>query len=254
MNPTSPKFIDHLKNRRGFSLTELLVVLSVISVLASLLLPLLGQARQKARQIKCLGQLRQMGMATFMYWEDNSDQLFPYRTSTAEPGNLYWFGWLGRGDEGTRDYISEAGYLFPYINKGSISLCPSFPRQSDVVKWKAKGATFGYGYNLFMGQAASERSATSSEITLPSTCALFVDAAQVNTFQHPASPSNPLLEEFYYFNHLEKTTHFRHELNANTVFVDGHAAALKAHKNSLESRLPREWLGHLDKVYVAPFD
>ena len=74
---------------------------------------------------------------------------------------------------------------------------------------------------------------------------LKTDAAQINTFQAPASPENPLLEEFYYFNTTEKTVHFRHEGNSNVLFVDGHAGSAAPELGSMDERLPEAHVGRL---------
>ena len=76
----------------AFTLTELLVVIAVIAILAALLLPVVSRAKLKTLQTHCLGNLREMAQAYTMYLSDSHDTSFPYDTITGN--NLLWMGRL----------------------------------------------------------------------------------------------------------------------------------------------------------------
>lgn len=249
-----PLTTPHRNQRQptGFTLVELLVVIAIIGVLAALLVPVLARGKAAARTTLCTSNERQLMLASQMYWNDNNERVFPYWYASDAQGVRYWFGWLAKGNEGERAFDATQGALFPYLKERGIETCPELNYDSRWFKLKARGAAYGYGYNLHLTPPLGPAALRITQIKSPTAVALFADAAQVNTFQAPASPEHPLLEEFYYVSDREATTHFRHDGRANVVFLDGHTELIKPAAGSVDSRLPAETVGQLPTNLLLP--
>ena len=117
----------------AFTLIELLVVIAIIAILASLLLPALGQAKEKAKAASCRNNLKQWGIATFMFVDEN-DGLLPQDGS--HNGTSKYAGWyidLPR-ELGIPDYQQLPWRTNAAIEPGnSVWICPSNKRRSNGV-------------------------------------------------------------------------------------------------------------------------
>jgi prepilin-type processing-associated H-X9-DG protein len=231
---------------------ELLVVVAVIAILAALLLPALASAKQQAHAVKCTSNQRQLGLAAQMYFDDHDGLAFPYRLYATNGGVLYWFGWIQNGADGNRDFDARLGPLYDYVNGLGVEICPSLDYRSAVFKFKARGAAYGYGYNVYVSTNAPAQPRNVESIRNPGDISLFADAAQINNFLAPASPTHPMLEEFFYVDagggsgpSSYPNGHFRHQRRANVAFLDGHVDFERPVPGTIDTRLPREWVGRL---------
>lgn len=239
--------------RLGFSLIELLVTIAIIVILATLLLPSLLHGKEQAKRVLCANNQRQLGLAAHFYWDDNAACCFRYLGQPTNYGQLFWFGWLGPGTEGQREFDISQGVLYPYLKGRGIELCPSFNYASPQFKLKATGASYGYGYNLFLSGTNRQPPISTTQIVRPADLCLFADAAQINIWQAPASPQNPMIEEWYYVDTSTNppNAHFRHSHKASAVFCDAHVSLEKPVPDSIDPHLPAQWVARLRTEILA---
>ncbi|MDB6068525.1 MAG: xcpT 2 [Pedosphaera sp.] len=126
---------------QAFTLLELLVVVAVIAILASLLLPVLNKGKRKAQGIYCLNNLRQLQMAWVMYAHDHAESLPPNSDGEhagTDPAHPAWVaGWLLTDSETGSKYDStntdllvgphyaEFGSIGSYVQNSKIYRCPA---------------------------------------------------------------------------------------------------------------------------------
>lgn len=102
-----------MKNKKGFTLIELLVVIAIIAILAAILFPVFAQAREKARAISCMSNLKQMGNALIMYQQDYDGTFVALNMPDLAYGNK------------TGGCTWQVA-IQPYMKSYGIQNCPSF--------------------------------------------------------------------------------------------------------------------------------
>ena len=127
--------------KNTFTLIELLVVIAIIAILAAMLLPALGAAKNKARSLQCLGNLKQIGMAHFGYLADNSDYM-PFIIFVPD-GDMLIYSYLA-------PYLGIVGISKTSFPKPSVFLCSSWTQSDFDVN------TGGGGWRLSYGACAND--------------------------------------------------------------------------------------------------
>ncbi len=178
-------------SRRAFTLTELLVTVAIIAILAALILAAISSAKQKAYHAKCLGNLRQLASAAIMYTQDHNGRP-PGRKHPEYPGGE----WMGM--------------LKSYYKSDEVRVCPSAPLRKPLppagqmnahgaadkawIHWTRDGHTMfygSYGYNGWLYDNNDARDGFGSfwlenevKVDNPAMTPLFYDSSWVDAWPH----------------------------------------------------------------------
>lgn len=210
--------------KSAFTLIELLVVIAIIAILAAILFPVFGRARENARRSSCQSNLKQIGLGLAQYTQDY-DEVMPYvnNQDTTTPNNRYW-----------------TDTLQPYIKSYQILRCPSDTNSNlpaagtanSSYSANAVGAqnsvgqpTTPWSINDWFGFSLNKTVAL-AEIPAPATTILMADGIDAYWQYGNANSPGVFLNAATTPRELGEWRE-RHLETINTLWADGHVKAIK---------------------------
>ena len=211
-----------LNRSRAFTLIELLVAIAIISILAAILFPVFAQAREKARSIACLSNMKQIGLGVQMYIQDNDDRIFFRRTTQAGDERA---GILTPKASPNYNQLAWWNQIMPYIKSNNVFQCPS--DSSPTMSLDANGDPGATGAGTVPRSYIADASAenlTLAQVDDPTETIVVTEKSSAITDSwiepfngdfgpDPANPGHPV------------NVADRHQNFFNCAFFDGHAKA-----------------------------
>jgi len=219
--------------RRAFTLIELLVVIAIIAILAAILFPVFAQAREKARAISCLSNMKQLGTAFQMYLQDFDERVLPRYSACPSTGPV----------NKTQHLWTDT--LQPYIKNKQIFICPSASNSYYCDQWTQWDSsidphnTRGYlsiGYNQTISGWYYITADGCGDMILPQLASIYAPTKNVMFSESPPGDLAAGYRGYLFGNtglNVPYTTTSagsiaaRHNEGTNLSFFDGHAKWFK---------------------------
>jgi len=266
----------------GFSLVEIMVVVSTVSVVMAVTMPAMNTARSRARAIVCRSNLRQLVLANIGYSNDHDG----YYVSAA--GDMYFGGknlrrWHGVRENINASFDAKKGPLAGYLADGKVKKCPEKTEftQNTVGAINFERGCGGYGYNMqYLGSRlwqngistmsawikAYSTTVNAMEVKRTAETLMFADTAFYKNYQGAWYLIEYSFAESPYYvvegepdigggalGYPSPSIHFRHYGSANVGWVDGHVEAKPMAKPVLRDNYTAE-MAKMNIGWFEPVD
>lgn len=266
-------------SKKGFTLVELLVVISIVALVMAILMPALASARSGARELVCKSNVRQLLLANIGYASENDGFYVAAASDMWDGAGLH--RWHGVRESLGEAFEAKRGPLAGYLADGEVKECPEkvgFVKSADWHTSFERGCG-GYGYNMtYLGsrmwqsgldgveafKAAYSRTTRTTEVGRPGRTVMFADTAISNdgesyieySFAEPPYTvyGGNVVTGFY----MSPSIHFRHRGRANVGWVAGQVEARRMAKFEEASVYGADSgamkLGWFEPIDNTPFD
>jgi prepilin-type processing-associated H-X9-DG protein/prepilin-type N-terminal cleavage/methylation domain-containing protein len=203
---------------KSFTLIELLVVITIIVILASMLLPVLGKAREKGKNISCVSNLKQLGLYSATYTNDSAEWVVP---AYYDNGSTFvkWYDLILRSN------TPIDGRTLSTTNGYGVLICPAAPTgfgTGNTTTWynADMGFRYGtYGINLFLAGTPA-----AAPPKAPKKLSLIASPARSYLLTETRNSIGYYIEYAFYppYNDFCQMDWRHGKTNANMLFIDGH--------------------------------